>query len=283
MMNMNLLIKLAIAVFVLGLSSASLTFAAEQSAVETDAERAAGETGTEIDTTDASDPPPGILPIQDYTSDITDREYLTGDWGGTRTNWADHGFQFDVDSVMWTDTAVSGGSTDDTEWGGNFTYNIEWDLMRAGILPGALVQIRAETRVGSSGILNTGQIVPMSTVALSPTNYVDFDDGYGLALTQLSYLQMLSGKFGITLGKFDLYGNGDTNEFAGGRGRTQFQNWSLNYGTSNIFVPATTLGAGVVYLHSENPYWHSQKWGMKISSVGLRTDGTRRYKRPLRA
>ena len=246
MINMNLLIKLAIAVFVLGLSSASLTFAAEQSA---DEQETAGETK---ESGDKPEMPAGILPIPDYVSDIKDREYLTGDWGSTRTNWANKGFQFDVDSVMWTDTAVSGGSTDATEWGGNFTYNIEWDLMRAGIIPGALVQMRAETRVGHSGILNTGQIVPMSTVALSPTNYVDFDDGYSLALTQLTYLQMLSGKFGIIAGKFDLYGNGDTNEFAGGRGRTQFQNWSLNYGTSNIFVPATTIGAGLVYLPSEN-------------------------------
>jgi hypothetical protein len=41
MMNMNLLIKLAIAVFVLGLSNASLTFATEQSA---DEQETAGET-----------------------------------------------------------------------------------------------------------------------------------------------------------------------------------------------------------------------------------------------
>ena len=168
-----------------------------------------------------------------------------------------HGFQWNIDSVTWTDQALGGGKTDDLEFGGNVTYNLEWDLMRAGILPGALVQVRAESRFGSSGILNTGQIVPMSTVALSPTNYVDFDDGYGLALTQLTYLQMLSGKFGVILGKFDLYGDGDMNEFAGGRGRTQFQNWSLNYGTSTIFVPATTLGAGVVYLHSENLIFES--------------------------
>ena len=252
MMNMNLLIKLAIAVFVLGLSNASLTFAAEQSA---DEQVTAGETK---EGGDKPEMPAGILPIPDYARDMSHRSYLTGDWNGKRTEVAtDHGFQWNIDSVTWTDQALGGGKTDDLEFGGNVTYNLEWDLMRAGILPGALVQVRAESRFGSSGILNTGQIVPMSTVALSPTNYVDFDDGYGLALTQLTYLQMLSGKFGVILGKFDLYGDGDMNEFAGGRGRTQFQNWSLNYGTSNIFVPATTLGAGVVYLHSENLIFES--------------------------
>jgi hypothetical protein len=28
----------------------------------------------------------------------------------------------------------------------------------------------------------------------------------------------------------------------GGRGRTQFSNWSLNYGTANLLIPASTLG-----------------------------------------
>ena len=85
---------------------------------------------------------------------------------------------------------------------------------------------------------------------------------------------MFSGKFGITLGKFDLYGNGDTNEFAGGRGRTQFQNWSLNYGTAAIFVPASTLGAGLVYLPSENLTisqiyaTHNFSASMRKSSIG---------------
>lgn len=238
----------------------STVFAEQQQS----AERAAEDTGTEIDDTarttaadaegvgEKPDPAAGILPIPDYASTITDRLYLTGDWGGSRTKWANKGFQFDVDSVLWTDTAVAGGSTSGTEFGGNVTYNAEWDLMRAGILPGALVQVRAESRFGSSGNQNTGQVVPMNTAALSPTNYSDFDKGYDLALSQLTYLQMLSEKFGIILGKFDLYADGDANEFAGGRGRTQFMNWSLNYGTPNLFVPASTLGAGLVYLPSEN-------------------------------
>ena len=243
MMNMNLLIKLAIAVFVLGLSNASLTFATEQSA---DEQETAGETK---EGGDKPEMPPGILPIPNYADDIAKRSHLTGDWNGKRTSWAnDHGFQWDIDTITWTDTAVNGGKTDDLEFGGNLTYNLNWDLMRAGILPGALLTLRAETRWGNSGILNTGQAVPMNTAALTPTNYTDFDGGYSLALTQLTYLQMLSEKFGVIGGKFDLFGDGDFNEFATGRGRTQFMNWSMNYGTAQLIVPASTLGVGVVFL-----------------------------------
>ena len=195
--------------------------------------------------------PPGILPIPNYSSPVGVRDYLAGDFKGQRTQRAnDNGFQWDIDTVTWTDTAVDGGTTNDIELGGNLTYNVNWDLMRAGILPGALLTLRAESRWGSSGMLNTGQAVPMNTAALTPTNYTDFDDGYGLALTQLSYLQMLSTKFGILAGKLDLFGDGDMNEFATGRGRTQFMNWSMNYGTANLVVPASTIGIGVVILAS---------------------------------
>jgi len=196
--------------------------------------------------------PPGILPIPDYVSTINNRSYLAGDWNGKRTKVAnDNGLQWNIDTVTWTDQATSGGTTDDLEFGGNLTYNLNWDLMRADILPGALISVRAETRWGSSGMLNTGQSVPMNTAALTPTNYTDFDDGYNLALTQLSYLQMLSTKFGIVLGKLDLFGDGTPSEFATGRGRTQFSNWSINYSTPNLFVPASTLGAGVVILPND--------------------------------
>ena len=237
--------KLILAIMVFGLSHAGLTFSAEEETAEQTSTEDMQNGGEE------SEVPQGILPIPGYADDIAKRSYLTGDWNGKRTELASsHGFQWNIDSVTWSDTAMDGGTTDDIELGANLSYNMEWDLMRAGILPGALIQLRAESRFGSSGILNTGQAVPMNTAALSPTNYTDFDAGYSLALTHLTYLQMLSGKFGVIGGKFDLYGDGDPNEFAGGRGRTQFSNWSLNYGTANLFVPASTLGVGVVYLPS---------------------------------
>jgi len=211
-----------LAVLAFGLSSACPTFAEEE--------------------------PEGILPIPNYGAAISERGYLTGDWGGIRTKWANKGLQFNVDSVNWADTVVVGGRSDDTELGGNFQYNLTLDLMRAGLVPGALIQLRAESRYGSSGILNTGQLTPNNMAALSPTNYSDFDAGYDLALSHLSYLQLFSEHFGVIVGKLDMYAEGGPNEFAGGRGRTQFLNWNLNVSTPALFIPASTLGAGVVVM-----------------------------------
>jgi porin len=229
------------AAHLLGLACAAVALSVAHATAEE------GQTGA-----DASSQSQGILPIPDYGGDIWEREYLTGDWGGKRTDWARMGFQFEVDNVNWLDDVVHGGSEGDSEFGGNLMYDLSFDLMRAGILPGALIQVRAETRYGSSGILNTGQVTPNNSAALSPTNYSDFDEGYDIALSQLSYLQMFSEHFGVILGKLDLYGEGAANEFAGGRGRTQFANWNLNFPTPALFVPASTLGVGAVVLPTEN-------------------------------
>ena len=196
--------------------------------------------------------PAGILPIPDYGGNVWERSNLTGDWGGLRTDWAQKGIQFEIDGVAWLDTVVNGGKSNDAEFGGNLQYDLDIDLMRAGILPGAVIQVRAESRFGTSGILNTGQIVPNNTAALSPTNYSDFDEGYDIALTQLSYSQFFSEHFGVIVGKLDMYGKGSPNEFMGGRGRTQFMNWNLNFATPALFVPASTIGAGAIILPNEN-------------------------------
>ncbi|MGD9293407.1 MAG: carbohydrate porin [Roseobacter sp.] len=194
----------------------------------------------------------GILPIPDYTGDVSERSYLSGDWGGTRTNLANRGLQVDLDTVTWAHSFVDGGSRDDTRVGGNLTFNLKWDLMRAGILPGALITLRAESRWGNSANFSVGQINFPSVAAITPTNYSAPDDGYNLSVTQLAYTQFLSEKAGFTIGKFDLFGEGDANEFAGGRGRTQFSNWSLNYGMPTLIVPSSTVGLGAIFLPSEN-------------------------------
>ena len=197
---------------------------------------------------EAEEAPAGLLPLPGYEGDLSGRSHLSGDWGGKRTEWAEEqGIQFDIDLVQWAEQVADGGVSDDTELGGNATYNLEWDLHRAGILPGAIISARAESRWGSSTMLNTGLVVPSSTAALTPTNYSDFDAGYDIALTQLAYMQFFTEHVGIIVGKLDLFADGDANEFATGRGRTQFNHWSMNYPTGVLLVPASTLGGGIIY------------------------------------
>jgi porin len=197
---------------------------------------------------DQAAPAPGLLPIPEYSGDFSSRSHLLGDLGGARTEWAQKGFQFDIDLVQWAESVVDGGTgEDEIETGGNATYNLEWDLLRAGFGVKGLIQVRAESRWGDSAIFNTGLVVPNNTAGLTPTNYSEFDDGYDIALTQFSYLQFLNEHWGFIVGKLDLFADGDANEFATGRGRTQFNHWSINYPTGVLLVPASTIGAGLIY------------------------------------
>jgi porin len=201
----------------------------------------------------ADSKPAGILHIPDYGGDLSNRSHLTGDWGGMRTELAQNGgVQVEMESLAWVGSVVDGGNDDDTESGINLTYKVKVDLMRAGILPGALIDFRAETRYGSNTNRHSGLGAPNFTASLVPLDYDNLRRDSNFTITNLSYLQMLSEHFGLLFGKLDLFESGDLNEFASGRGRTQFQNYNFNFASPTLLVPASTLGGGVVYLPNKH-------------------------------
>jgi porin len=204
------------------------------------------------DATAAANQTQGILPVPDYRGDLSDRSYLTGDWGGTRTEWANNGVQFGLEYLGWVGSVVDGGLDDDTEAGNNITYKLKLDLMRAGILPGALIDVRAETRYGNNTNPYSGTTQPHFTASLPPVDYSDLQRDADFTITNLTYTQFLSEHFGLILGKMDLFETGDPNEFASGRGRTQFQNYNLIFGTPTLIVPASTLGVAALYLPNKH-------------------------------
>ena len=198
--------------------------------------------------------PAGILPIPVYGGEIGKRGYLTGDWGGKRTEWADHGIQFDLEWLQWDGAVVDGGLENKNRYGGTVTMNLEVDLMRAGIHPGSILQIRTESRYCCSTLFDVGaQAVPGNIAVLPPLNFSSLDGNEAIELVNLSYLHFLSAHVGVIIGKIDLFGDGDPNEFASGRGRTQFMNYNFNFAPQTLIVPASTLGGGVLYL--PNQYW----------------------------
>src|SRR5262245_54526841 len=88
----------------------------------------------------------GLLPIPSYTGDLLQRSHLAGDFAGGRTGLANHGIQLDVDWTQYGQAIVEGGRDSDSHYGGHLDYLMHIDLMRMGVLPGALVTIRAESR-----------------------------------------------------------------------------------------------------------------------------------------
>src|SRR5262249_24357030 len=90
----------------------------------------------------------GLLPIPDYKGDLWTRSHLAGDFEGGRTALANRGIQIDVNWTQTAQSVVDGGRKTDNAYGGNVDTLIHLDLMRMGVMQGALITIRAESRYG---------------------------------------------------------------------------------------------------------------------------------------
>jgi len=208
----------------------------------------------------------GILPIPDYSESISTRNHLAGDFNGSRTELAKKGVQFEIDSTQSLQSIVDGGTDSDTKYGGSFDYNANFDLMRMGILPGALISFRAESRIGSSVNGDSGSLSPVNTDALFPLTS-KLNDDVPFTITNLNYTQFLSKNVGFLVGKFDT-ADGDLNEFASGRGTTQFMNGNFLFNpVIALHLPYSTLGGGIILM----PIPNGSKGGLTIKSLLIQT------------
>ena len=197
---------------------------------------------------EAPAPPQGLLAVPDYSGDLWGRNRLTGDWGGARADLAEHGIQLDINFTQTMQSVVDGGRDTGTRYGGSLDYVMTLDLMRMGVLPGAMVKFRGESRYGNSANGIAGPLLPVNADGFFPLGD-SLDEDIAFTLTNLTYIQFLSETLGVMVGKIDVL-DGDANEFASGRGVSQFMNGSLVFPTSPLIaVPVySTLAAGVVWL-----------------------------------
>jgi len=193
--------------------------------------------------------PAGLLPVPDYTGGLATRSRLSGDWGGSRTSLANKGVMFDIDFTQIGQGVVSGGRRIDWDYHGSLDAGITLDLHRMKLLPGALVRARAESRFGETVNDDSGSLLPVNTDGFFP---LTSPSNQSIAsVTELNYTQFLSPKFGLTLGKYQTL-DGDPNEFASGRGRSQFMNFNfIASGVSALTIPYSTLGGGAVYMPTD--------------------------------
>ncbi len=211
----------------------------------------------------ATEAPAGVVPLADYTGDFWTRSAVLGDLGGARTDLAEMGIQFNVDWTNTLQSVVDGGRDQTTKIGGTADFNITFDLMRMKLLPGAFVKFRGESRYGESVNGDTGTLLPVSSDMLFPLTS-ELNEGVPFDITNLTYYQFLSDHFAILAGKFDTL-DGDPNEFASGRGLTQFQNLNFVFNAVPLLtVPYDVLGAGVIIMPN--------KWITIISNVFTTTD-----------
>lgn len=193
----------------------------------------------------------GLLPVPDYSGDWYSRTQLTGDWGGLRQEWAEHGFTFSLDWYQSFQGIVDGGVDDAWESSTNLDFRANLDLMRMGVVPGALLTVRAQSRFGETVNEESGALLPVNMYSAFPLSSGS-DDDVPFAITELNYVQFLSEQFAVLAGKITTLKT--ANEFMGGEGRTQFMNFQFNFSSVLAqLAPYSTLAAGVVWMPS--PTW----------------------------
>jgi porin len=155
--------------------------------------------------------------------------------------------QFNKSFTQEVQSVVKGGRDTGARSTGALDYSLSLGLMRIQIIPGALVQLKAETRFGRSVNVSSGAVLPVNADAFFPITQ-PADEDIPITITMLSYMPFLAPTFGLMVGQFDTL-DGDFNEFASGRGKTQFMkaNFLFNAATA-LRMPYSTLGGGLIWM-----------------------------------
>jgi porin len=188
------------------------------------------------------------VPAKSYSGDFWSRSTMTGDWGGTRNEWAAKGIKFDIDLTQIGQSVISGGKNQGWEYTGRGNISLNINTEKLGLWPGGFFSVEFEGNYNRPINLDPGAIMPVNSSQLFPTPGVR-----ELNVPQVKFTQFLSHYFGVTLGKLDTT-SGDANEFAHGKGDRQFFNLAFNINPVLLLtVPSSTLGAGLIILPTKDP------------------------------
>lgn len=205
--------------------------------------------------------PLGAQPVEvppTWGGDLWSRPRLTGSWWGLRDELGKKGVVFDTDLLLTPQGVLSGGRDTGAEFWGNAEYTLNVDTGKLGLWPGGFFRFSAISAFGDSVVPQSGALAPVNTSVLLPR----FNDPT-TALTNATFTQFLSEKFGVFVGKIFTLDSG-AGEFAGNY-RTQFQNTSLVLPLTLALVPISAYGGGVVVLP-----WQ----GAVLSALALDPSGT---------
>jgi len=190
-------------------------------------------------------------PKDPYSGDVGSRSTLTGDWWGVRNQLAEKGVTFDLSVTQVGQGVVGGGKNGAWEYGGRGDMVMNLDSGKLGLWPGGFLNFELEGNWASAVNEKSGALMPVNTNQIFP-----LPPGNIFGIPALNFTQFLSPYFGLTLGKYSTITklSGDMNEFAHGKGDTNFMNMAFNFNPLSAFtVPYSTLGTGLIVLPTKDP------------------------------
>jgi porin len=135
---------------------------------------------------------------REVLKDIWTRDKLSGDWGGLRTDLADHGVYPEITFSQFGQGVASGGKNRNGEYLGKVDYRLNLDVAKlAGLWQGVGISLHAETRFGNGIEADAGAFALPNTASLYPLpdDYHDTDIT-GLLLTQMLFDERVTLFFG---------------------------------------------------------------------------------------
>src|SRR5208283_3517233 len=187
----------------------------------------------------------------DYSGDFWSRSTLTGDWHGARNDLAKKGVTLDLSLTQIVQGDISGGKDVGWQYGGRGDLTLNIDTQKMGLWPGGFFTVEVEGNFGNAVNSQTGALLGVNTNQIFPTTGSD-----QLNIPNVSIMQFFSEYAGVFVGKLATITStaGDMNEFAHGKGDTQFFNMAFNFNPIiALTVPYSTLGAGVIILPVKDP------------------------------
>lgn len=182
------------------------------------------------------------------TGGILTRSALSGDWGGLRTDLAAKGITFDSSLTQIGQGVVDGGTDGTWEYGGRGDLTANLDTGKLGLWPAGFLTVELEGNWSNSVNGKTGALMAANANQLFPES-----SGSNVALPNLSFAQFFCRYAGAVVGKLQTVSSGDMNEFAHGKGDTQFFNLAFNMNPVGLVIPYSTLGAGAIVLPTADP------------------------------
>jgi porin len=183
-----------------------------------------------------------------YSGDVRSRSTLTGDWGGVRNDLAGKGVTLDLTLTQVEQGVTDGGKETGGNYGGRGNLTLNADTQKLGLWPGGFFLVEVEGNFGNDVNLQTGALM-----AVNSNQFFPMPENNQLNMPGLTFTQFFSEYAAVFAGKMDTT-SGDANEFAHGKGDTQFFNLAFNFNPTPILAgPYSTLGAGIIFLPTKDP------------------------------
>ncbi len=193
-----------------------------------------------------------------WGGDLEARPRLTGDWGGVRDELGKKGVVLDVDLLVTPMDVLSGGRSTGAETWSNADYTLNVDTEKLGLWRGGFLLLSADTGFGTNLSAKSGALVPVNTAAFLPA-----PNEHTTALTNATFMQFLSEKFALMIGKFNTLASGEQ-EFYGNYS-TQFLNAAFAFPMTLEQEPISAYGGGIIALPTED---------INLSLLALDPNGT---------